>query len=382
MTEIDPSPLRVLHVINGEYFSGAERVQDLLAQRLPECGYEVGFACLKPGLFVEKRTSRTPLYAMPMNGRFDLGLARRIAQLVRREGYAAVHAHTPRSALLGRPAALLARVPFIYHVHSPTARDTTHRFRNLVNSATERLSLCGAAALVAVSESLGNQMRAAGYAASRVHVVPNGVPVVEAEVNRATPQSEWVLGAVALFRPRKGTEVLLQAIAALRAEGVPVRLRCIGPFETPGYEAELKSMAAELGIVDAVEWTGFTSDVNAELRRLDLFVLPSLFGEGLPMVVLEAMAVGLPVIGTRVEGVPEAVRDGEEGLLVKPGCPVELAGAISRFVSGEVSWRSLGANALARQRERFSDRSMAQGLAAVYDSVLSPRPKREPVATL
>ena len=78
------------------------------------------------------------------------------------------------------------------------------------------------------------------------------------------------------------------------------------------------TLVEKLGVGDAIEWTGFTQNIAAELRVMDLFVLPSLFGEGLPMVVLEAMAAGLPVVASRVEGVPEAIRHREEGLLVEP----------------------------------------------------------------
>jgi glycosyltransferase involved in cell wall biosynthesis len=103
---------------------------------------------------------------------------------------------------------------------------------------------------------------------------------------------------------------------------------------------------------------------------MDLFVLPSLFGEGLPMVVLEAMSAGLPVVASAVSGVPEAVRDGVEGLLVEPGNSAALAAAVGRFVSREVSWNKLGSGALLRHAECFSDLRMAADVARVYDSVL------------
>ena len=74
-----------------------------------------------------------------------------------------------------------------------------------------------------------------------------------------------------------------------------------------------------------ITWTGFTRDVLDELRQMDLFVLPSLFGEGLPMVVLEAMAAGVPVVATRVAGIPEAIRPGQDGVLVEPGDAEDLA---------------------------------------------------------
>jgi glycosyltransferase involved in cell wall biosynthesis len=361
----------VLHVINGEHYAGAERVQDLLAQRLVEHDFQVGFACLKPGRFLEVRRCRqAPLYTLPMRTRWDLRAVPRLAQIIRRDGYRLVHAHTPRTALIGRLAALAARVPMVYHVHSPTARDSTRGWRNRCNAALEWASLRGTPRLIAVSHSLRRHMLQLGYAPQRITVVHNGVPSIEPLPRRDPPRGRWTLGCVALIRPRKGIEVLLDAMALLRAQDLPVRLRVVGPFETPAYQRQLKDRAGRLGVAGVVEWTGFVSDVTAELRQLDLLVLPSLFGEGLPMVVLEAMACGVPVVGTRVEGVPEAIGDGQDGVLARPNDPPDLARAIARLVSGGLSWVSLSEHARARQIEAFSDQSMAAGVAAVYRDVL------------
>ena len=124
------------------------------------------------------------------------------------------------------------------------------------------------------------------------------------------------------------------------------------------------------GVSDIVDWVGFTNDVSAELAQMDLFVLPSLFGEGLPMVVLEAMAAGVPVIGTRVEGVPEAVADGIGGLLAEPNSAEDLARCLHDILSGTVSWTDLRENALQRHASEFSDQAMASGVAEVYRRVL------------
>jgi glycosyltransferase involved in cell wall biosynthesis len=156
----------------------------------------------------------------------------------------------------------------------------------------------------------------------------------------------------------------------LRAAGRPVRLRAVGSFETPDYEIQIRRLADSLGLVGAIDWRGFSSDVNAELERMDLFVLPSLFGEGLPMVVLEAMAAGTPVIATRVEGVPEAIREDVDGLLAKPGDVDDLARKIASVMDGLADWRALRASAHRRQAEYFSDRSMAAAIADVYRRVL------------
>jgi len=93
--------VKTLHLINGEHFSGAERVQDLLALALPEFGYEVGFACLKPDKFPKVRNSETPLHTLTMNSRFSVGCFRDIVELANKENYQVLHAHTPRTLMIG-----------------------------------------------------------------------------------------------------------------------------------------------------------------------------------------------------------------------------------------------------------------------------------------
>ena len=365
-------PLRVLHVINGEHYSGAERVQDLLALNLPQFGYEASFACVKTDRFPLQRMARAAeLFDLPMRSRFDFPIALQLKRLIAREGFRLVHAHTPRSALVGRVAAAWAGVPMVYHVHSPTARDTTYRWRNGVNQLIEKLSLFRSQGLITVSESLGRHMQLQGYPEKLVSVVRNGVPSSDVLRPADPPVGEWQLGTVALFRPRKGLEVLLDAIAALRRQDVPVRLRAVGPFESPEYETEIHEHVKRLDLCEQIDWIGFTPDVPAELSRMDLFILPSLFGEGLPMVVLEAMATGVPVVGTRVEGVPEALDDGVTGMIAEPSDPDDLARCIRAIISGEVDWSILRDNGLQAHAQRFSALQMARGVAAVYDKVLS-----------
>ena len=360
----------VLHVINGEHYSGAERVQDLLSRQLPAMGYDVAFACLKPDKFPAMRENRAAvIHAIPMRGRLDLRPVAGLVRTIRRHGYELVHAHTPRALFVAGLAALIAGVPLVYHVHSPTSRDSTRRWQNRINARIERLGLRFASAVIAVSNSLARHVR--GLTGRPASVVHNGVPARRPRPIREPGTREWTLGTMALFRPRKGMEVLLEALAQLRAQGLPVRLRAVGGFETPDYERQLKSLCGRLGLDDVVDWVGFVRHVDSELARMDLFVLPSLFGEGLPMVILEAMAAGVPVVATRVEGAPEAIREGRDGELAEPDNARSLAGAIARVVRGESDWASLRASALARHAEGFSDRKMAEGVAEVYDRVLS-----------
>ena len=362
---------RVLHVINGEHYSGAERVQDLLGACLPEFGYDVAFACVKPGKFpAQRKCQDAVLYELPMHNKFDLRAARTLARIVRNGGFDLLHAHGTRSVLIARIAAQMTGKPLVYHVHSPTSKDSTRWMTNRVNALFERLCLSNVSRLICVSQSLGEHMQNEGYDPQKIRVVPNGVPAHGDLSDRPNPSDRWTLGTVALFRPRKGTEVLIEALAILRNQGHNICLRAVGPFETPEYEEKIKSLVAEHGVEGFIEWTGFTSDVNSELAKMDVMVLPSLFGEGLPMVIIEAMAAGVPVVGTRVQGVPQ-VLDGGYGLLAEPSNAEDLANCILRFVTGEEDWSAIRENAWQRQADVFSDRSMARGVAEIYDEIPS-----------
>jgi glycosyltransferase involved in cell wall biosynthesis len=373
-----PVDLKVLHVVNGEHFSGAERVQSHLGRCLPKFGVAADFVCIKPGKFAkllhENNGGWGQGFEAPMSSRFDFSPALRVRDLVRERGYDLLHAHTPRTAMITSAASTLTGVPWVYHVHSPASRDSDNRISNRVNAWVERRSLCGSAHLIAVSESLRLDYIAKGTHEDNVTVIHNGVPAIRPLRDEIpTPGGRWTIGMVALMRPRKGLEVVLDAIAQLEKEGHDVVLRCIGSFETDEYAAEVETQIAELRLYDRVERVGFTNDVPAALARLDAMVLPSLFGEGLPMVVLEAMAAALPVIATRVEGTPEAITHGVEGLLAEPRDPASLADAIRALVTGKHDWVQVAEAACRRHQRCFSDLSMASGTADVYRRLLKDK---------
>ena len=261
-------------------------------------------------------------------------------------------------------------VPMVYHAHSPASHDTAHRWRDQINGFIERQSLRRATRVIAVSQAMAEHIAREGFDPARITVVPNGVPGCNVLPSRSRPLGAWTLGMVALFRPRKGLETLLEAMAILRRRGMPLHLRAVGTFESPKYEAEIAALVQKLHLNRQVSWTGFTRNVAAELRKMDLFVLPSLFGEGLPMVILEAMAAGTPILATRVAGTPEAIRHGLDGVLAEPGDPESLAGAIAEIVEGRYDWSALRNSAFERQAQLFSDASMAAGVAAVYRELL------------
>lgn len=366
------SLVRVLHIINGEHFSGAERVQQFLGKRLPEVGFDAEFACVKPGKFRQLcGLSGDKLIDAPMHGRFDLRVVGQLVKIVRERNVAILHAHTPRTALVASRVSRRSGRPWIYHVHSPTARDSTRGLINRFNDCVERYSIRSCSCLITVSKSLRREMLSRGVSRRRLVSVPNGVAAIEPiDPSARVSQSSWKLGIVALMRPRKGVELALEAISKLKAQGRAISLELIGGFETEAYQQQILRQIESLGLQSTVHWSGFTSDVPSAIRRLDALVLPSLFGEGMPMVVLEALAAGVPVVATRVEGTPEVVRDGIEGVLAEPRNSSELASKIAELTSDRKRWCAMSSQALARHRSRFSDLEMARKVARIYKRVL------------
>ncbi|MEX2142282.1 MAG: glycosyltransferase [Pirellulales bacterium] len=369
--------LRALHVINGEHYAGAERVQDLLAARLPEFGVETGFACLKSGCFAAMRQSRqTPLVELPMRTRFDLRPALRLARLVRRERYHLLHTHSPRALLIARFASALCGVPIVHHVHGNTSSEVASRRFTRLNAWAERKSLPAAAAVIAVSASVAYYLSGLGVPAERLHVVPNGVPTRSRLADRSGWPADGTLGFVALLRPRKGLETLLDAAALLRSRDLTARLRIVGRFETSDYEREIRRHAEQLGLAGVIEWRGFQQRVDAELDRMDVLVFPSILPEGMPMVLLEGMAAGVPIVASRVNGITDVVHDREDALLFPPGDAAALADTVSELIGNRALQERLRRTAFDRQREHFSDSSMAVAVADIYRGVLAQKGSR------
>lgn len=368
-----PGTQAVLHVINGEFFSGAERVQQLLGKRLGNEGFEPHFACLKPGKFRDCCELRAhQIIDEPMHGRFDLSVVSRIADRARSLDAVLLHAHTPRTALVTGLVAKRTGLPWVYHVHSPTARDSTRGVINRINTWIERYSIRNCDLLMTVSRSLRREMLRCGVPRAKLAVVANGVPALVPidPLSRRSTKS-WRLGMIALMRPRKGVEVALEAMREIKRRKLPVTLDLIGGFETDEYRCQILHKIQALDLESTVQWRGFTNDIEPVVRNLDGLLLPSLFGEGMPMVVLEAISAGVPVVATRVEGTPEVIRDGVEGLLAEPADPTSLAEQIQRLTSDRERWMNMCENALNRHRSAFSDHVMALKVAKAYRRILN-----------
>jgi glycosyltransferase involved in cell wall biosynthesis len=215
--------------------------------------------------------------------------------------------------------------------------------------------------------------------ANKVVVVPNAVELdryaqpdslsrIEVLGSVGIPASALVIGSAARLAPQKGLSYLIDAVPEICAREPTVHVVLIG--DGP-LRAQLEAQADRLGVEDRVHFVGFTKDVPRWLNALDVFVLPSLF-EGLPLSILEAMAAGLPVVATAVDGTPEAVDDGVTGILIPPEDSRAIAEAVLRLLQNP-KLRTEQGRAARERAGQFSLETLAQRISGLYGVSLEQR---------
>ncbi len=298
-------------------------------------------------------------------GLFDLF---RLIREVRSEGAAVFHAHLPWALRCGPGllAATLARVPAVVA--------TQQLFRGIGSTRQiirNRLIAAGVDRYIAVSSEMADMLRKKALLPRRkIVVIRNAVDLRRFREEPAGsggstlerfPGRPIVL-TVARLDPQKGLGDLLAAAAQVPDANFVIA------GEGPDRE-RLEGTARSLGLDDRVRFLGHREDVPDLLKSCDVFVLPSLY-EGFPLSVVEAMASGRPVIATAVGGTPEAVSDGENGLLIPPGDPSALAAAIRSVLSDPVLARRLGSAGRERAFRKFSAAEMVRQVVRLYEDIL------------
>ena len=352
--------MRILHVLIGGGVAGGQVVALQLAGAARERGDEVELVVPRAGPVTEGFAA----HVLDLNRLHRVGAAARLARLARR--FDVVHTHTLAAANVLSRLAARSKVVSHLHIENHFRRPTEPVLRRLDN-ATARLC----ARLIAVSHDTRRAYERQGYPVGRIEVVHNGVaPAPPANgslrAELGIPADAPLVGEVARLCDVKGQRELIAALAH-----VPdARLVLVGDDLEQGgaFRAGLERDAERAGVRERVVFTGHRADARALLGELDVVALPS-WTEGLPLVVLEAMASGRAVVATPVGGTPELVADGETGLLVPPRDPDALAGALRRLLGDEALRRRLGEAGERRVREEFSLDAMCARVLAIYDEV-------------
>lgn len=319
--------------------------------------------------------------------RFALSLRRGerlLSQRIAADGIRVVQSHLPGANFWGLLLALRGRCAVVATVHNNREfdyGDADHPLRSRLRRGAYRLMLRRCAAVVAVSEAVAASLLADlgvdRSGAARLIAVPNGVaePAPLDAAARAAVRARFgaapgdlLVMAAGRHCEQKNFAALIEAAGRLRAIGLPFRLVIAG--DGP-LRADLVAQSGRLGLDDAVTFPGNVTDFAGAVQAADVFALPSLW-EGLPLVLLEALAAGAPVVGTDIDGVREVIVDDESGLLVAPGDPIALAAAIALLADPGRRER-LRAGGLALVRARYSFDRLSERLGAIYAEAASPR---------
>ncbi len=357
--------MRILHLEGGRnLYGGALQVLYLLRGLADERSVESVLACPRGSAIAREVQAEgvATVVPIPWGGELDPLLPFRLAACVRRERPSLVHVHSRRGAdPWGILAARAAHVPCLL----------TRRVDNPEFPPWARAKYGSCARVAAISEGIRAVLLREGVPPGKVVTVRSAVdagrwdrPGDREEFRRqfGLRPDERAVGVVAQLIPRKGHAVLLAALPAILSQVPAVRLLLFGQ----GREEEaLRRSARALGILERVLFCGFRDDLPRWLGCLDLLVHPALM-EGLGVSLLQASAAGIPIVATPAGGIPEAVRDGINGVLVPAGEVEPLAAAVIRLLLDRELARAMGEAGRRLVREEFSVRGMTEGNLRLY----------------
>jgi len=372
MTEPGKS-IRVIHLLAPTQGAGLEQVVAMMSIGQRPVGVHV-VVVLTPEEAVEHPFTRRlqdlgiPFTRVVVKGREYLREYREISEVLDRLQPEILHTHGYRADLIGLVLARRHGIPLVSTVHGFTGA----RLRIRVNERIQCFILRWANAVVAVSAPLVDRLASAGISRQRIHTVPNGfLPTAEVidrgrardklGINTSRPMAGWV----GRLSPEKGADVMLEALSHAPSSW---QLEMIG--DGP-LRDDLKRRAHQLGIADRVHWHGSVPNAGALLSAFDVLVLSSRT-EGTPIVLLEAMHAGIPIVATRVGGVPHVVTPAE-ALLVPSEQPELIAGALAEIETSPTAAATRTRLARERLSTVFSAASWLAAIDAVYNAAIASR---------
>jgi glycosyltransferase involved in cell wall biosynthesis len=365
--------MRIVHVVIGGHVAGGQLVALRLARAARERGHEVSFVSPSAGPFldlVEGEGMRARI--VPIRGALDVRAIAALRRVLGNERADVVHTHAHFSInVVARVAGRLAGAHVVAHMHIGNAFRSGRAGRVAqvaLDDATARLC----SSIVAVSDATRRSLERQGYPRDRLVTIHNGIE----RVDDVAPAEVGAAGAshvveIARLADVKGQRLLVAALARL-PEHVVVLLVGEDVEHGGAYRDLLAREAEAAGVASRVRFLGRRDDVPAVIAAADVVALPSL-DEGLPLVLLEAMAQGKPVVASAVGGTPELVVDGETGVLVPPGDVDALVDALASVLGDPERARRLGEAGRARVREKFSADAAAEKILDLYESATRVR---------
>ena len=390
--------LRVLTVVDAFRLGGAETLIAQLGRVAAEADLDLQVlsildrgpdrSALEPLL---REVGLEPQY-LGVRRTLDPTAVPRLVSFIRRSGADVVHAHLEMAMTLALPAATLAGRPGVgtfHHVHRPLSGRAALRERLAVEVATR------SKAAIFVSQasltSFADRSRPGRRVPKSWTVVHNGIdldyfspateasPSLPADLGLSDPAPSGgyrVVTVLAALRDFKGITHAVRAWPDVLARVPEARLLLVG---SGSEEASLRSQVADLGLTETVLFAGMRSDIPEILRASEVVLLPSIYGENLPTVLMEAGGCGRPVVASDVGGISDIVADRETGLLVRPGDAAGIADAVVRLLGDRVLAEAMGGAGRQRMERLFDAHGWAANLRRVYATAMGGS-RREAIA--
>ncbi|UCF90825.1 MAG: glycosyltransferase family 4 protein [Desulfobacterales bacterium] len=362
--------MKILHLNTEKTWRGGEQQTLNLLQGLQPRGITAHLVCQPSShLAARARNAQIKVFPVAMRGEVDLLASRRLRKLIQTFRYDIIHAHTSHAHMLA----------FLSSIGIQTRRLVTRR----VDFSIYRHSFLRLSGLkyrfmadyyIAISRKIKEVLVQDGIAADRIFVVPSGIHADRFAEDRSDhliaefeiqPHEQIVLN-VAHLAGHKGQQYLVQAIPRVLAEIPHTRFFIVGGG---ALMDELQALAASLGLDRKLVFTGFRTDVGAFYHLADLFVMSSV-QEGLGTAVLDALALGKPVVATRSGGLPEIIHDGETGKLVAAADPGSLAEGIVEMLTETERAQQMAQRGQKMVRQKFSMEAMVDKNVEVYQHIL------------
>ena len=366
--------MKIIQLISSSGFYGAEKVVLELCAHLYSGGHEVQLGVFvnqgqgEVALAAEASKLGVPVVPFPCKGRFDartMGLIREHALTHRVE---VAHSHGYKADIYTGMADLPPGTVRVSTCHNWL----TDSLKLMAFELLNKLVLHRFQQVVAVSQRLDRELARAGIPEARRTLIHNGLAVEAPRTDRSAVRRSLgldpdvpLLVAVGRLDPWKAHHRLLEALALLDGEPAP-RLLLVGDGD---LRADLEQQARAAGLGQRVIFAGYRRDIPELLAASDLFVISSI-KEGLPMVLLEAMGAGVPVVSTSVGAIPDTLEQGACGALVPPGDAGALAAAAADLLAHPRCRRELAARAQQKYSEHFSREAMGQRYETLYGRLL------------
>ena len=361
---------RVLHLIDSSGFYGAERVIVTLCDKLKETAFSPILGCIMaqhaelPEVGTIARDLGIEVVPMVQTNKLDW---RCIKEMIHFHDISIIHCHGYKPSLLSYIAETFSGIRIIVTCH--LWNNAILRFK--VYAFLESLIMRRSHKVVAVSGAIKDSIIKMGVSPSKVKVIFNGIDmekwhrdenldILQYKKQLGLKEDTVVLGLFGRLYKQKGHEYLFHALSRIKTKKIEVICVGDGPLKH-----ELKQLVNRLDIKDTVHFLGFRHDVKSLLQITDLFMMPSL-DEGLPMALLEAMAMEKAVVITPVGAIPYVIDDGHDGVFVLPKSANALADAITNLLDDPTKIKVIGRNAKKKVIQKFSSEVMTAGYLKIY----------------